>query len=281
MDPFSNLSEDHDSQIRKYIRFFRQKKDEILRSVVSEIDDAKEDRLNEDMFTKDDMIDFSDYISSVVKTSVTKEMSDIVNMNALIISKILENAQGNGLTIDLEIREAENNSLLQSIEKMNLDSMPRSKKATKLATMPSTLKNEAKLMKDEVDRVTSSNQVLSERFAAVQSEATRVSKENTLLKNEIDELNRHIAELSESSSKAGDDSKSDRVQELEEEIDRLKSEAAKHISASKQFQDLRGMMKKKSEMVVKLRRRLEKYEPEGSSKQDDADAEADEDDEDG
>ena len=108
-------------------------------------------------------------------------------------------------------------------------------------------------MKDEVDRVTSSNQVLTERFASMQSEATKVAKENTVLKNEIDALNRHIAQLTETSTKATYDVKSDRMQELEEEIERLKYESGKHISESKQFKDMKSMMKKKSDMVNKLR----------------------------
>lgn len=66
-NPFSNLNEDNHEQVRKYLRFFRQKKDGILRSLAREINDIKAERLNEDVYTRDDMADFAEYLSSAVK----------------------------------------------------------------------------------------------------------------------------------------------------------------------------------------------------------------------
>jgi hypothetical protein len=69
MNPFSSLSEDNHDQIRKYLRFFRQKKEGILRSIQREINDIKSDRVNEDVFTHEDMLDIIEFISSAVKVS--------------------------------------------------------------------------------------------------------------------------------------------------------------------------------------------------------------------
>lgn len=67
MDPFNSLSVENHDQIRKYIRFFRQKKDGILRSLQREINDIKAERLNEDMYTKDDMQEFADFLMSAIR----------------------------------------------------------------------------------------------------------------------------------------------------------------------------------------------------------------------
>jgi hypothetical protein len=67
MNPFNELSEDNHDQIRKYLRFFRQKKDGILRGIGREFADIKTDRLNEDMYSKDDVNEFADYLSSAIK----------------------------------------------------------------------------------------------------------------------------------------------------------------------------------------------------------------------
>ena len=67
MDPFGGLSDTNNDQIRKYLRFFQQKKESLMRSLTAEFSDAKMDKLNEDMYSKDDVEDFADFLSSAVK----------------------------------------------------------------------------------------------------------------------------------------------------------------------------------------------------------------------
>eukprot|EP01041_Mallomonas_annulata_P000069 gene69-81_t len=272
MNPFGNLDEDNDEQIRKFIRFFRQKKDGILRSISSEIDEAKQDRLNEDMFTKEDMTDFSEYISSLVRTQLSQELSDTINMNALIVSKLLENAQSKGVHIDLDIGSAENQALLQAVEKMNLDSIPK-RGARRMDALPS-MKDEAKATRDEMDRLQTTNQNLQERFNAIQADASKLVKENTTLKNEVDSLNRRLEAQGESSSKAKAESKSDReatqrIIKLEEEVKRAKEEGAKRLSETTQFTQMRSLMKTQNDKIKSLRRKLARYEPDDTKEEDD------------
>lgn len=70
MDPFGNLSDENQEQIRKFLRFLKQKHDGIVRSVANEINDIKNDRLQDEMFSREDMKDFSDVISSTMKVSL-------------------------------------------------------------------------------------------------------------------------------------------------------------------------------------------------------------------
>lgn len=67
MNPFEDLSQDNHDQIRKYLRFFRQKKDGIIRDIDREFEDIRNDKLEETMFTKEDMLEYSDYLSSAIK----------------------------------------------------------------------------------------------------------------------------------------------------------------------------------------------------------------------
>jgi hypothetical protein len=69
VNPFGDLSVENHEQIRRYIRFFRQKKDGMLRQISNEFADAKSDKLHEDMFTRDDMEEFSDFLASAVRVS--------------------------------------------------------------------------------------------------------------------------------------------------------------------------------------------------------------------
>eukprot|EP00607_Mallomonas_marina_P010104 CAMPEP_0182420964 /NCGR_PEP_ID=MMETSP1167-20130531/6096_1 /TAXON_ID=2988 /ORGANISM="Mallomonas Sp, Strain CCMP3275" /LENGTH=197 /DNA_ID=CAMNT_0024597583 /DNA_START=327 /DNA_END=920 /DNA_ORIENTATION=+ len=195
-------------------------------------------------------------------------------MNALIISKILENAQSQGAQIELDIGGAENHALLQAVEKMTLDAVPRTRKPGKIETLPS-FKDEAKAMKEEVDRVMSSNHVLQERFSSVQNDATKLAKENAALKNEVTGLTRKVNELSgnRAESKSERESSNAQIERLEDELERYRQESAKRISESPQFQQMRDLMKRQNDKMKQLRRKLQRYEPEENSKEDDDDDE--------
>ena len=57
-NPFGDLSGDNITQITKYLKFFRQKKDGILRSIANEFDHVKTEKIYEEMYSKDDVVDF-------------------------------------------------------------------------------------------------------------------------------------------------------------------------------------------------------------------------------
>lgn len=67
--PFSDLNEDSLHQINKYLRFFRQKKEACLRTISHEFVDIKNDRLREDMYSKEEMEEFADFLQSAVRVS--------------------------------------------------------------------------------------------------------------------------------------------------------------------------------------------------------------------
>lgn len=67
MNPFNSLSEDNHDQIRKYLRFFRQKKEASIRSLQREINDIKNDRLDGDMYTREEIQDFTDFLASAIQ----------------------------------------------------------------------------------------------------------------------------------------------------------------------------------------------------------------------
>lgn len=68
-NPFSDLSPDNHDQVLKYLRFFRQKRDGVLREMLRELDDIKSDRLDEDMFSREEAHEYADYVASAVRVS--------------------------------------------------------------------------------------------------------------------------------------------------------------------------------------------------------------------
>jgi hypothetical protein len=69
MNSFGDSSAETHAQVRKYLGFFRQKKEGILRAINLAFEDAKADKLNEDMYTRDDVLDFADFLSSAIRVS--------------------------------------------------------------------------------------------------------------------------------------------------------------------------------------------------------------------
>jgi hypothetical protein len=67
MNPFLNLSEDNTSQVLKYLKFFRQKKEAILRAVTHEFNDVKNDRLTSEVFTREDFEEFTEYLENSIQ----------------------------------------------------------------------------------------------------------------------------------------------------------------------------------------------------------------------
>ena len=67
MNPFNDLSDGNGEQIRRYLKFFRQKKEGYLRSTSGEFQECKADRLSEDMFSREDVEEIIDYLQSAVR----------------------------------------------------------------------------------------------------------------------------------------------------------------------------------------------------------------------
>ncbi len=84
MNPFASLSDENQDQIRKYLKFFRQKKDGILRSIQREINDLESERLNEEVFTREDVLDLVEFFSSAVKVSSSHGCSSSALLTVLL-----------------------------------------------------------------------------------------------------------------------------------------------------------------------------------------------------
>ena len=74
-------------------------------------------------------------------------------------------------------------------------------------------------MKEESERLLSSNKTLQERFAALQADSSNLIKERNQLKNELEQLRR----MNASGSKASRQSEESQSKEVEDLRDRLHS----------------------------------------------------------
>lgn len=248
----NSLSEENHEQLTKYLRFFRSKKESLVRSMRREFADVKSDRLHEDMYTASDMAEYTDYVESALNTLISTELGSIINMSAIAIDQLLESAQDRGVDLKLETSNLENQALLEAVEKMSLDSLPKNAKRG-VNTLVS-FKNEAKAMKSESERLEEVN--------------TRLQSEITQLKQKLSVSERNNLSLNE--SKNNDDSLGrSELRRLENALEESKEENCKRVAETVQFQQMRKLMQTQSSKIRELRVRLQKYEPECVKEDDD------------
>eukprot|EP00606_Chrysophyceae_sp_TOSAG23-5_P001580 GSChrysophyteH2.ASY1.ANO1.1251.1 assembled CDS len=232
---FGRLEPENLEQIGKYLKFFRQKKDALIRTVMRELDDMKRDRLESDdhMYNKEDMEMFAETIIHNMRGHLNSDLGTIINMGALSISQLLEAAQDNNIILELETAAVENVSLLDSIEKISLDALPRTG-GGKLGKLTS-LKDEARAQKDAIDAEKELNKKLQEDNAALQRKLA-VSRRNKAEGKESEEA-------------------------LEEALREAKDENDKRVRETNQFMTMKKLMQSQAGTIRDLRARLEHFEP--------------------
>lgn len=254
----SELSSESHVEMVKYLKFFRERKESSLRQVEKEFTDVKMDRLNEDMYSREDVDDILDFLKSGLRTQVSSNISKVVNMGALVLGQLLEDGKAKGTLLEIETSAIENEKLLEAVEKMSLDALPKSK--TRIDALPS-FKKDAKAMRDEAERLEGSNKKLSTQLKSLEGQSRRLSQEKLELLNQIETLREKMNESSESMSKEEDSENSERIQRLQDELNTAQEENEKRVASTSQFQQMKKIMQSQAKKIAKMRKKLEKYEP--------------------
>ena len=74
------------------------------------------------------MIDYSDTLSTHIKGHVQQDFGSIINMSALAIAGLMEEAQDKNLNLSIDMLALENQGLLDTIEKMSIEAPSASKR---------------------------------------------------------------------------------------------------------------------------------------------------------
>jgi hypothetical protein len=233
--PFGRLNGDAVDQVQKYLRFFRQKKDALVRTVMRELDVMKNDRLEHDehMFSKEDLEEFAANVIGCVRGYMNGELGTILNMGALSVSQLLESAQDKGCDLELEVAAIENVALLEAVEKFSLDAIPKAR--SKGLGQLTSLKDQARAQKEAQDNL---------------------EEENGKLREEVAALTRKLA-IARRSKAEGKESE----EALEEALREAKEENDKRVRDTNQFLTMKKLMQSQASNIRELRRRLEQYEP--------------------
>ena len=130
------LSAEHEDQLKKYLRFFRGKRDVQLQEVAATIRDQRE-MLLEDMYTRDDVVRILDSLGDATRATVMTDLQATVNMSVLVLRQLFEEAEAQEIELELDLAVVEDEVMLKEVEKISMDAptRERKKKAVKLDSM--------------------------------------------------------------------------------------------------------------------------------------------------
>ena len=228
-----------------------------MKTVDKEFSDCRLDRLQEDMYSREEVEDILDFMQSAMRSMVSHDIGTLVNMSAIVVGEMLEDARAKGAQLEIDTSRVENEKLLEAMERMNLEAMPKSK--MRVDALPS-FKKEAKALRDEQARLSTDNKSLENQLRDLERSAMRLNTEKVTLLGQIESLKAQIDESAESGSKTSDEDAS-RVRRLEDELNAAREETEKRVSETNQFQQMRKMMQTQSAKLRELRTKLAKYEP--------------------
>lgn len=170
-------------------------------------------------------------------------------MTALLLRQIFMEADEEELDIKLDTSVVEDRGLLEKVQRMKVDgeeeSVARERKANKKITK---MNEEQSELEKVVEKLKEENRVLLDKVKQSQmdcaSALAKAEKRDTTVVDDGD----MVEEMK-------------RLKRKLKELEKQKSENAKHVADSRQFQQLKAMVAKKNDQLRELRNTLLKYEP--------------------
>ena len=210
-----------------------------LSEVASRFNDCKEDRLTDDMFNKDEVVEILDELRSHVIECMRTDLQRTVSMSVLAVRQLFEEAETHGIELEVDTALIEDKSLIEEVESLALDG-PSKALRSKTRRLKAMGREQAEL---------------AEQVETLQKEATRRDRELTLLKERAAQLRSGAGSgggggAATGEGKAGEECGADGD-----------FSNGGQFKGSKSFQQMRKLMAAKTNEIKQLRARLQVYEP--------------------
>lgn len=233
-----SLSDDHELQVQGYLRFAKMKRDQHVRGVVADMEDFKNDRVNEgDMYTAKEVASMLNDLKAQVKDDMGKEMENAYHTNALLVRLLLVQAQCFGMELAVDTTQLENEFLLKQIKSSETTALSRpasdfvkkNNQLNKIGTVGTIAVQDPKLVKER-DQLKSELATLKDRFNKLQEQTTKMMREKTDLAGQLSTLKEDLTGK-ESALKSVKDSSSSTISKLQKELQALSAGAAQLSAA--------------------------------------------------
>lgn len=297
------LNEDNEHQVQAFLRFAKSKRDENVREVKLAFDDVKDYKLDENIYTKDDVKQLLDDASEEITGVCEKEMENNTHQTGLLLKLLFAQAEAGGLDLFIDTNKLEDELLLKTVKTSEREAL--AKPASEFARRPAKMtlskmaeapKSDPKLLAER-DALKAEVEKLRDRFVKLQDQSVTAMREKRELASQLGGKSEIESELSATREKesllrqeqerlastlaASGQSQNDLLAKLAEarteaaglkreldstkmELEKVSKDAAAKMSESKQFQQMKAMMQKKSKELVTLKKKLAQYEPDSN-----------------
>ncbi|KAL7645665.1 UNVERIFIED_CONTAM: hypothetical protein RMT77_004051 [Armadillidium vulgare] len=294
------LNPHHEFGLDSYLKFCRRQRGERLRSIAASFNDAKNTRLSDETFTKEEVEDLLDQLSNEVINEVETELLHNTHCESVLLTSLFRQAQVWHLDLKVDLAQLEDHEKLASIkqyenygprkdhppQKLNQISPLKGKKEgpqalleahiEKLNWEKAEIANHLKDLEDKVLELTREKENIELDKNASEKEAkflkntlSRKPGEEELLQM-AGELKHMKSELSVEEEKSREEkvslqmnleSTEKSLRQIQSQLMLAEKELEKKFSQTGAFQNMKKMLGQKNSQLKQLRLRLEKYEP--------------------
>lgn len=222
-------------------------------------------------------------LKSKFSKSVGDELTYFTNLNAIYIQLLFHNAEDKKVTLDIDTSQVENMHNMKQMEDLvnllNSPNVPTDFSGKKNIGKLSSISSTQNLISDYEELLQNHN-ILNAEFNNLKKQNDLLSQENLNLKsnnnkfsNEMQSFNKQLEKLSGDNNKDSSSflesikklerELSETKKNLDDQIDKyhvLTSEFNKKLSESTQFRELKKYLAEKNNLIIELKKKIEKYE---------------------
>lgn len=239
--------------------------------------------VTEMMYSNDDINEMFNKIKDEIHSSMEKEISYYLNMNAIFVQLLLHDAENQTVTLQVETSQAENmtnmKEMNQFIDSLSNLTLPDTKGQTsKLSSISNTVNliNDYETLKHDYDILNENVVILKKQNEMLLNENNALNANSKASTETINQLRKQIKDLTTKMMSPQPDNKANvdllnqiqyeceetkkKLDEQMEKYQALVKDFEKKVSESTQFKQLKKLLQDKNVLIVQLKTSLTKYE---------------------
>lgn len=274
------LSDAHKAQISRYFAFFKGKRDRSLQDREGEKQDFLSDRLSDQgaVFNCYDVVSLIEQYHMQMISPLRDELQATANLSAVYLSQLLAQADQQGLVMEADILSVEDQNKLNAIamlEQSGMVPLPRAATRGNLAPVgPGGYSNDPSVLQQLNDSQEESRQ-MRDRYQSMQTQVSDLLRERSTLSEELEKVKSNFKQMRSRMQETNTETpmNSGNIAEIERslndtqvmldskqaECERMRGDMDKRLGDSKQFTDLKGLLKKKTDENKAMKRRMQEY----------------------